>query len=750
VLNMCFVCVVSSATTAGAYTPPLAERMPLTSTFGEYRFRHFHGGVDFSTGGETGMDVFAVAPGYVWRIRISGAGYGRALYMNLDDGRTAVYAHLNDFAPRIEEVAAAEQRRVGGYRIDYILPDRRLKVREGELIAHTGESGAGPPHFHFELRRGEVQINPLEAGIVVTDTRPPRLRSLILIPLGSHSKVDGRREPLEVGLKWDRESSTCRTSRTPAIQGDVAVACRVYDLADGKPNKLALYGAALFVDGAPAYDVRFDAVPLSSTHHVELVYNYDCARRGGPNVLNLFGAPGRNVGLTTDETPLRGVMSVAGSGSRGPIRLEHGRHEIRVEAWDHAGNRRCGEMTVIANNRPSLVEAAFVEETGILTCSAADPDGDAVQILVESSNDAGDTWSAMGEADSTGRFDAGRLEEGVIVMVRAKDEFDALSTPMYFGPGLYPYAQEEPGVELRLRDGYVECVCAFDLPAAHSPALWLVNGEGSRPITPIRMVRDGPAAFRAAVPLADSLVGEASLMVVTHCAGGTRCALRPLSMTYVGPEAGGDAGLPGGAVLALGENTFPGGALVMSAFEDSFAAGPYGELVPLSKVFRCEPEWQFFERRGTLYLPLERKPSRDDRAGLYQRSGERSWSWVGSKRRDPALVGGDISHFSVFALMEDVEAPRVTRITPSSGDRVRASRPTLRARLSDKGSGLDWDEVYFTIDGGKLITAWEADYGAAWVRVPFDLSPGPHSVELHAADRAGNETTAESTFTVVR
>ena len=85
-----------------------------------------------------------------------------------------------------------------------------------------------------------------------------------------------------------------------------------------------------------------------------------------------------------------------------------------------------------------------------------------------------------------------------------------------------------------------------------------------------------------------------------------------------------------------------------------------------------------------------------------------------------------------------------------SDDELMAKTAELRARLRDKGSGLDWDEVYFTINGEKLITEWEADHGAAWVRVPLALSPGTHRVGLHAADRAGNETTAESTFTLVR
>jgi hypothetical protein len=696
------------------------------------------------------MEVFAVAPGYVWRIRVSGSGYGRALYIRLDDGRTAVYAHLNDFVPRIEEVVKREQRRVGKYRIDYILPDSWLRVSRGELIAHSGESGAGPPHLHFELRKGDVQINPMEAGVEVADARPPRIRSLILIPLGPHSMVDGRPEPLAVGLRWDRASSTYRTSRVPRIEGDVAVACRVYDLADGKPNKLAPYGAALLVDGVSEYDLCFDAVALEATHHVEYVYNFDYARRGGRNVLNLYCAPGRDVGLTADETPMRGVMSVEGSGRFGSVALGHGVHGISVEAWDFAGNRRSAHMDVVANNPPALLRPKIDQESGAIRADARDPDGDRLEILVESSSDSGGTWSALGKIDTTGSFDPGGLLENQILRIRAIDRWSSASAPVFLGPGLCEYAQEAPALDLGMRDGYMEAVCRLGCPSAHAPELWLVNGDRARPIYTLKVERTGPATFRAAVPLSDSLENGASLMAVTYGPGGARSVSKPLRLTYARRGVSGDLPLPEGALLAVGEGTFAEDAFVMSAFEDSFRASAFGELVPMGRPYRCDPPTQFFEGRGTLYLPLEGDPANRERVGIYQKSGERSWRYVGAKTREGGLVGGDISHFSVFALMEDVEAPRVTRLRPRAGAKLREATPMLEARLRDKGSGLDWDKAYFTIDGERLITAWEAERGKAWVRVPHKLSPGAHSVVFHAADRAGNETAVESTFYVVR
>jgi murein DD-endopeptidase MepM/ murein hydrolase activator NlpD len=76
---------------AAPYAPPLAATPGLSSGFGEFRTAHFHAGLDYSTDQVEGKEVRAVEDGWVERVRASGVGYGRALYLRLADGHTAVY-----------------------------------------------------------------------------------------------------------------------------------------------------------------------------------------------------------------------------------------------------------------------------------------------------------------------------------------------------------------------------------------------------------------------------------------------------------------------------------------------------------------------------------------------------------------------------------------------------------------------------------------------------------------------------------
>lgn len=62
-------------TTTGAqaqeatFTPPFDFPITFSGNFGEIRTNHFHGGLDFKTGGTIGKKVHALADGHISRIR---------------------------------------------------------------------------------------------------------------------------------------------------------------------------------------------------------------------------------------------------------------------------------------------------------------------------------------------------------------------------------------------------------------------------------------------------------------------------------------------------------------------------------------------------------------------------------------------------------------------------------------------------------------------------------------------------------
>ena len=76
---------------------PIGSNIYLSGTFGELRNNHFHTGIDIKTKGKIGEKIFNVKDGFVSRIKISSSGYGKALYIEHNDGTTSVYAHLEKY-----------------------------------------------------------------------------------------------------------------------------------------------------------------------------------------------------------------------------------------------------------------------------------------------------------------------------------------------------------------------------------------------------------------------------------------------------------------------------------------------------------------------------------------------------------------------------------------------------------------------------------------------------------------------------
>lgn len=199
-------CGVAEARAEGVADPlatPLdrpVEVAPLASTrltggYGELRSNHFHAGLDLSTGGRVGAAVRAPVSCTVERVRASGVGYGRSLYVRARDGRLFVFGHLDAFAPALAAYVDSVQRASAQYEQDLWPPIGRFRFAAGETLAWSGESGAGAPHLHVEVRHGDFALSPLRAGLSLNDAGAPVIESVVLEPISLGARVERRASP---------------------------------------------------------------------------------------------------------------------------------------------------------------------------------------------------------------------------------------------------------------------------------------------------------------------------------------------------------------------------------------------------------------------------------------------------------------------------------------------------------------------------------------------------------------------------
>ncbi len=295
--------------------PPLDPPLRLSGSFGEYRTGHFHAGLDFATGGRVGRPVYASLPGSVTRVRASGSGYGRSVYLQADDGRLLVYAHLDAFDEPLASYVAAVQDSAGEYEQDLWPGPRRFRMRAGQRLGWSGRSGTGAPHLHFEVRRGDVAYNPLLAGVSVEDVAGPVIRRVALAPVQSRADASWGTRP---------QVLECTGSDTALITGRARLVVEAVDArADGRLT-LAPWRVLLEGDGVEV-ECRFDSVSWAEgMSEVDFVYDRGRAMPAGRHAVVLGAPPGFRPGVLRARGPVEGGagdLALPSSGRPFTVRL---------------------------------------------------------------------------------------------------------------------------------------------------------------------------------------------------------------------------------------------------------------------------------------------------------------------------------------------------------------------------------------------------------------------------------------------
>lgn len=284
-----FVLLLTLKLSGQEYIWPTNASEYLSSSFCEYRSGHFHAAIDIKTWNTEGYPCYAIADGRIERIKISPFGAGKALYIKLNDGRSAVYFHLQKFTKELEEKIRESQIAKERYSIEWWPKD--WWVKQGDIIAYSGQTGIGVPHLHFEIRdQQNIPINPLEFYPNVKDNMRPRLKKILLIPQDEKSTVNGSYFPQSFDLTYTKDGLYV-IEEPLYVNGRIGLAVNGFDQTDGVSNKLGFYSSRLWVDSIKVFESAYDRVGFKNSHMVDIDIYYPAKVSSGLRFNKLYVDP---------------------------------------------------------------------------------------------------------------------------------------------------------------------------------------------------------------------------------------------------------------------------------------------------------------------------------------------------------------------------------------------------------------------------------------------------------------------------
>ena len=291
-----------------SFTPPFDFPITFSGNFGEIRANHFHGGLDFKTGGTIGKPVRALADGYISRIRVThGSGY--VLDVAYDNGYSTINRHLSafvgDVARRVEDLQYEKE----SWEVEITPEPDEYPVKAGQIIALSGNTGYSfGPHLHLDMieTATDEYIDPLPFFMdKVKDKTAPRAEGIMLFPQPGKGVVEG---------KQTRRAFPAHPTKPIIAWGLIGAGIRAYDYMDGVQNKYGVKAVILEVDGEEVFRSTVDRFAYEENRYINSWTHgqYMKSFIAPGNRLRILQASNGNRGLVdiNEERPYRFVYTL--------------------------------------------------------------------------------------------------------------------------------------------------------------------------------------------------------------------------------------------------------------------------------------------------------------------------------------------------------------------------------------------------------------------------------------------------------
>jgi hypothetical protein len=338
------------------YLFPIQPGMPnaLAGTMGELRSSHFHAGLDIKTGGVEGLPVFASADGYISRVAVSPGGYGNALYIQHPNGTTTVYAHLQKFKKEVADYVRSEQYRKESFDVDLYPDKEKFRVKKGEQIALSGNSGSsGGPHLHFEIRDANQNLlDPLTYNFSeIKDNIPPIIQKIALRTLDKNSRINGQFGRFEFSVNKYGDGYAINEPIT--AYGRIGMEIMAYDKVNGSENKTGIKCKELLFNGNQVFYQGINSFSFGDSRNILIHTDYTTKVKTGNTFSKLYVDNGNSLQFYKTNND-RGYLIIKDT-------LEH---KVKVSLWDSYNNTSTLNLSLKGSKPKNKVQDSRAKFSG--------------------------------------------------------------------------------------------------------------------------------------------------------------------------------------------------------------------------------------------------------------------------------------------------------------------------------------------------------------------------------------------------